>query len=135
MILGVAVDLPEIVQLRVRQNILSAKHRRHHGVILVVVLVHAVPTDQVQVGKAGLQLDRDGLDVTSVIVIVNRIRFLLPNDTAIEHVPFFGQSDLHQFACGQLDQLFVFRIPDAVVLETEIFQAVAGLVRIRHHLG
>ena len=55
-IFGVAVDLPEIVELGVGQNIFHAQHRGHHGVILVVVFVHAVAADQMQVRITLLQL-------------------------------------------------------------------------------
>ena len=42
---------------------------------------------------------------------------------------------MHQLLFRQLDQIRVGRIPEPVVLETEILEAVTGLVRIRHHLG
>ena len=48
-IFGVAVDLPEIVKFGVSENIFDAQHRGHHGVVLVVVFVHAVATDEMQV--------------------------------------------------------------------------------------
>src|SRR5580698_6363026 len=47
-ILGVLVHVPHVVERLARENVLRAEHRRHHGVILVVVLVHAVAPDQVQ---------------------------------------------------------------------------------------
>src|SRR5882724_4736424 len=49
MIFGVSVNLPEIVKLRVGQNIFDTQHRGHHGVILIVVFMHAVASDEMQV--------------------------------------------------------------------------------------
>ena len=134
-ILGVLVHFPEIVELGVGQNIFHAQHRGHHGVVLIVVFVHAVAADEMQIRITIVEFFANGRDMRGVIVVVNRIRFLLPNDAAVEHVAFLGQADLHQLALGQFDQIFVFRIPEAVVLETEIFEAVTSFVGIRHHLG
>ena len=69
-----------------------------------------------------------------VIVVVNRIGFFLPNDAAVDDVAFFGQADLNKLALGELDQIVVARIPESVVFEAEILEAVTGFVRIRHHL-
>ena len=134
MIFGVAVDLPEIVKLRVGQNIFHAQHRGHHGVVLIVVFVHAVAADQVQVRTTGLQFLSNDSNVLCVIVIVNRIRFFLTHDATIDEIAFLGETDLNQFAPCEVDQLAVARIPKTVVFETEIFETVTDLVRIGHHL-
>src|SRR3981081_4520402 len=55
-VLRVPVHLPDVVQLAAGENVLDGEHRRHHRVVLVVVLVHAVAAGDVQVGKAGAQL-------------------------------------------------------------------------------
>src|SRR6478736_762329 len=54
-IFGVAVHLPQIVKPCVGENIFHAQHRCHHGVILVVVFMHAVTANQVQVWITRLQ--------------------------------------------------------------------------------
>ena len=91
-IFRIAVDLPQIVKLRVSQNIFRAQHCCHHRVILIVVLVHAVTTNQVQVWVAGLQFFANGRDVARIVVIVNRVGFLLTNNTTIDEIAFFGQA-------------------------------------------
>src|ERR1043166_10033265 len=48
-VFGVLVNLPEIVELSVSQNIFGAQHGGHHGVVLVVVFVHAVAADEMQI--------------------------------------------------------------------------------------
>src|SRR5207249_12160429 len=80
------------------------------------------------------ELLADDGDVPRVIVVVNRIRFLLTNDAAIDKVPFPGKSDLNQLALGEFDQIGIARIPEAVVFEAEIFETVTDLVGIGHHL-
>src|ERR1700682_5123969 len=47
-IFGVLVHLPEIVKLGISENIFDAQHRGHHGVILIVVLVHAVAANEME---------------------------------------------------------------------------------------
>ena len=86
MIFGVAVDLPEIVELRIGQNIFYTQHRSHHGVILIVVFVHAVAAHEVQVGITRLQFLPNRGDVLRVIVVVNRIGFFLSHNAAIEDI-------------------------------------------------
>ena len=48
-IFGVGVDLPEIVEFGVGQNIFRAQHRGHHGMVLVVVFVHPVAADKMEI--------------------------------------------------------------------------------------
>ena len=134
-IFGVAVHLPQIVKLCVSQNIFRTQHRCHHGVILVVVFVHSVTANQVQVRVPRVQFLTNGGDVPRVVVIVNRIRFLLANDAAIDEIAFLRQPDLNQLALCELDQVFVARVPKTVVFETEILQTVTNLVRLGHHFG
>ena len=85
-IFGVAVHLPQIVKLCVGENIFHAQHCCHHGVILVVVFVHSVTANQVQVRVPRVQLLTNGGDVPRVVVIVNRIGLLLTNDAAIDEI-------------------------------------------------
>src|SRR5439155_18444226 len=77
----------------------------------------------------------DSSDVPRVIIVVNRIRFFLANDTAINEITFLGQADVNQLTLRELDQITVARIPKSVVFEAEILKAVTDLVRLRHHLG
>src|SRR5207253_4311041 len=102
-VLGVLVDLPEIVKLGVSQNIFGTQHRRHHGMILVVVLVHAVAPNEVQVRITILEFFADRGDMARVIVIVNWIGLLLADDAAVENVTLLGQSDFDQLAFAKLD--------------------------------
>ena len=52
-VLGVLVDRPDVVHEPAGEDVLRGEHRGHHGVILVVVFVHPVAADQVQVGVVG----------------------------------------------------------------------------------
>ena len=58
-----------------------------------------------QIGETILELGADGVYMTRIIVVVNRVSFLLPNDTSVQHISFFGQADLDQFAFRKFDQL------------------------------
>jgi len=89
-IFGVAIHLPQIVKLGLGKDIIHALHRCHHGVILVVLLVHTVTSNQVKVGISRLQLLANGSDAACVIIIINRISFLLTNDAAIDEIAFPG---------------------------------------------
>jgi len=95
MIFGVAVHLPQIVKLCVGENIFRTQHRCHHRVVLVVVFVHSVPTDQVQVWVPRVEFLTNGGDVLRVIIVINRIRFFLADDAAINEIAFLRQPDLN----------------------------------------
>jgi len=56
--------------------------------------VHAVATDEMQVRVTRFQFLADRRDVPRIVVVVNRIRFFLTNDTAIDEIAFRGQTDL-----------------------------------------
>ena len=50
MILGVLVHFPNVKLILSCKDILRVEHRRHHGVVLIVVLMHAVAAHQVDIG-------------------------------------------------------------------------------------
>jgi len=102
-VFGILVNLPEIVESSIGQNILDAQHGGHHGVVLVVVFVHAVAADEVQIWITAFQFLPNRRNVSRVIVIVNRIRFFLANDGPIDNVTYVGQADFNQLPFGKLD--------------------------------
>ena len=46
-ILGVLIDVPDVVVLLAREDVSRNEHQRHHRMVLVVVFVHPVAADQV----------------------------------------------------------------------------------------
>ena len=94
MVLGVTVNVPEIVKLGVGQNIFHAQRRRHHGVIPIIIFVHGVAPDKVQVRITRLQFLPDGGDMQRLIVVVNRVGFLVANYAAIHKIALPSQAEL-----------------------------------------
>ena len=88
--------------------------------VLVVVFVHAVTANQVQVRVTRVQFLANRSHVPRVVVIVNRIGLLLTNDAAIDEIAFLRQPDLDQLALCELNQIPIARIPQSIVFETEI---------------
>ena len=95
--------------------------------------MHTVTADQMQIRESKLEFLANGSYMTGVIVIIDRIGFLLPNHAAIEDVSFTRESDFCQLPLRQFNQILVERIPQTVMFETKIFQTVASFVRLRHH--
>src|SRR6266702_4736138 len=87
----IALTDEEIEELGVGQDIFDAQHRRHHGVVLVVVFVHPVSADKVQIRITGVQLLSDRGHMQRVVVIVNRICFFLANNRSVDNVAFLGK--------------------------------------------
>src|SRR4030095_3765872 len=56
------------------------------------------------------------------------------NTATIAQVPSPRQSNLNQFVLGKLDQVAVARLPESIMFEAEIFEAVANFVGLGHHL-
>ena len=102
--------------------------------ILVIVFVHAVTPDEVQIRIMAFELLANCGDVARIIVVVNWICFLLANNATVHKITLFGQTDLNQFAFRQLDQIAIARIPKTVVFKAEIFEAIADLIGIGYHL-
>ena len=103
MIFGVAVNLPQIVKLCVCQNIFDAQQRSHHGVVLIVVFMHAITADEMQIRITRVQFLPDRSDVPRVLVVVNGISLFLADNAAFDEVPFFRQSNPYEFALGELN--------------------------------
>ena len=59
MVLGVFVDAPHVVMARTRKDVPRGQHRGHHGMVLVIVLVHAVATDEMQRREVGFEVETD----------------------------------------------------------------------------
>ena len=62
-IFGVLIDLPDIVKLFTGDDVRGGEHAGHHRMVLVVIFVHAVAADEMQIGigelraRAGSSLD------------------------------------------------------------------------------
>jgi hypothetical protein len=48
MVVGILVYPPDVPQLFPSHDIFSREQGRHHGMVLVVVFVHAISTDEVE---------------------------------------------------------------------------------------
>src|SRR5688572_31515611 len=82
MILRVLVYLPYIKLLLARSDVFHGEHRRHHRVVLVVVLVHPVAAHEMEPGVIAGERLPDDLDVSRIVSVVDRVRLALPYDTA-----------------------------------------------------
>ena len=91
MILGVLVHVPDVEQLLAGDDVSRGQHRRHHGMVLIVVLVHAVAAHQMQAWVVSLDLGADRLHVSGILIVVDRIGLRLADDMAVDHV-----AGLHQ---------------------------------------
>ena len=81
-----------------------------------------------------LQLFAQRVDVRRIIVVVDRVGLLLPDDAAVKHVGGLRQADLLQLDLRLVDESLVARGPQAIALEAEVLEPVATHRRVRHHL-
>src|SRR5262249_60927333 len=100
-VFAVFIDGPQVIFISPGDDVASRKHGSHHGVVLVVIFVHTVAADEVQVrGKGGESL-ADEVYVLAVVVVVDGIRFGLANDAAVHDVGGDAQANLFDFLLGQ----------------------------------
>ena len=85
-ILGIAVDVPDVVGERPGQDVLHREHRRHHGMVLVVVLVHPISPHEVQGRKPRFQFTANRFHMNRVVSIIHGISFWLTHHAPIQHV-------------------------------------------------
>src|SRR5204862_3919483 len=86
------VHAPHVV-LRAGGDVLGREHRRVHRVVLVVVPVHPVATDGMDVGGAVLQPFDDARNVGLVVLVVERIRLGHAHHVADIDLARVGQSE------------------------------------------
>ena len=77
----------------------------------------------------------DGIDVELVGVVVDRIGLGLAHHRAVDDIFGPGEAELTDFELGAGDQVGIGHVPGVVTGIAEIFHAVAGGVRIGHHVG
>ncbi len=85
----------------------AAKQRGHHGVVLIVVLVHAVAAHQVKVGTMLLQRFAHSGHACLIGIVIHRVSLALADYDSIDHVFGSAQSNLLDFLFGQRDQVSV----------------------------
>src|SRR5205085_1416835 len=67
----VLVDVPHVMDALACQNVAGREHGGHHGVVLIVVFVHAVAADQVKRGITAVEIEADHREVLSVAAVID----------------------------------------------------------------
>src|SRR5947208_10887013 len=78
-IFGVRVHEPGI-EVRAGSNIPRDQNPGHHRMVLIVVVMHAIPPHEPQVGQGARQPFADHRQVSQILAVVYRIGFRLPVD-------------------------------------------------------
>src|SRR3954470_11529673 len=109
------VDLPDVVRHAVGDG-LHREHRGVHRVVLVVVLVHAVAADRVDVRSVGVEPGTEHDDVVAVVLVVDRISLGNADDVAGFDVLRLQDAELLELPLAQLDEVVVGHRPQVVAL-------------------
>src|ERR1051325_7171760 len=130
-VLRFRIDRPQIVACA--EDVFDGQHRRQHRVILIVVFVHAVAPDQLQVND---RAEKAANDLQRLLIgkVINRVSLGDSDDHGVLHLTGFHQTDLFHLALAQFDQLSVCHRPQPVTLETEILKAETGLLGVCDHV-
>jgi len=128
MIFAISVDSPDIVfAADTADDILNRRHSGQHGVVLVVVFVHAIAADEEKVLKPVSIVPNY---VEAVIrAKIGRISFGNANHMRVFDFLSLENADLRNFVDGQARHLIVIELPQGIGLVAEVFQADPNLVR------
>ena len=107
MVFRILIDCPDVVLARPGQDVFGGKHGRHHGVVLIVVSVHAIASNQVQSWEAFLDFAADLVYMPLIAVVVDRISLALPDHAAIDDISTIGEMELADFRGCERNQLGV----------------------------
>ncbi len=133
MVLLLGVDRPDVRFVGPAfQHVVDRRHGGEHGVVHVVVAVHAVAADQEEV----LERIEPALKLaeSAVGAEVGGIRFGHPDHRAVDDGAWLDDSDLGQLPGRQVDELRVGLDPQIVVLVAEILHPDPDLGRIGDHV-
>src|SRR3954454_21927472 len=119
------VDLPDVVRHAVGDG-LHREHRGVHRVVLVVVLVHAVAADRVDVRRVGVEPATEHVDVLAVVLVVDRISLGDADDVAGLDVLRLHDAELLELPLAELDEVVVAPRPQVVALVDEVLETEAG---------
>lgn len=123
MVFRIGVDVPEVEVLA--GEVAGSEKGGHHGVVLVVVFVHAIAANDLEVVERGEGV-ADGGDFLGVGGGVNGVGFGHANDAAIEDVNGLDEAELGEFAGAKSNEVLVGGVPEAVAFEAEVFESEAG---------
>ena len=114
------------------QDILCRQHSRKHGVVHVIVTVHAAPADGLKVFKV-LKVFFDDIKLLIISPVINGVRLGLAKHKTVLYFSVVDKIQFHQLPGGHLQQVGVGHRPDFISFGTEVFHAYVCLFRIRNH--
>lgn len=127
------VDGPDIVFGAVAGfYIVHCRHRRKHGMVHIIVSVHAVPANKVEI-----LVGRDIILYLAEIVIgseICRIGFLHSDEAAIQNIFPINDPNSCQLLYGEIYELGILLGPKGIPLIAKIFQSYPDSIGIRNHI-
>src|SRR5580704_7919052 len=91
--------------------------RRQHGVVLIVVAVHAVSTDGIEI-REPVQICTDRIEL-AVSTEVSRVGLRDANQSAVDDIAAIDEADFLQFRGCKFDEPAVFHGPKVISLAAE----------------
>src|SRR5258708_3459475 len=134
MIFSISVDAPG-VQVRVESNVARSTQGAHHRMVLVIIMVHTVAPDQLQIGSMRFEVIANRAYMQLILIIVDWISLWLAHDKPSENLFRLTHFELQQILATKLHEILVTRCPQAITLETKIFQSQAGFALVGHHVS
>ena len=131
---ALGVDFPGI-EFRAAEEAEGGVVAGEHRVVLVVVAVHAVAADGLQVGEA-LEVGPEGVHMGTVFGVVNGVSVEFADHMAFEaEVGFFGEAQAGDFFFCKRDEFGIGHRPEVVAARAEVFHAEHGAGAFGDHVG
>ena len=87
-------------------NVSRRNHRCKHRVVLVVVVMHTVTTDGLEILQRFYSIAKR-LNALKVTIVIHRVYLRLANDCAVNHAFSGCKSGFGEFASCQLKQVLI----------------------------
>ena len=125
------VDFPDVVG-RAIHDVLHGQHRGVHRVVLIVVAMHAVTANWVNIGCAIVEPLAQTLHIGFVTLVVERVGLRHTHDISSFNLAWFDEADCFEFASGEGNELLVVGVPKFVALEHEVLESKTGATLFDH---
>ena len=131
---ALGVDFPG-VEFRAAEEAEGGVVAGEHGVVLVIVAVHAVAAHGLEVGEA-LEIGSEGVHMGTVFGVVDGVGVEFADHMAFEaEVGFFGETQAGDFFFCKRNEFGIGHRPEVVAARAEVFHAERGAGAFGDHVG
>ena len=133
MVVGLDIYLPNVVT-RTIDEVFDGEHCRVHGMVLIVVAVHSVTANRVNIASALSKPAAQRVDIFFVEGVVHRVRLGHPYYVTLLNAGGVEQTESRHFSGSQGYEVVVASDPEFITFVHEELKAQTCFARFGNHL-